>query len=95
MNTQIIKQIAHELIERFLSELKYGLASPATFEQEYGEDECLKLVVGFEESGGGSAPDDKPYTLQVGNFDFYSLVGIEKWQWVNPVELGVSKNNFN
>lgn len=94
MNTQIIKEIAHELVDKFLSELKYGLASPATFEQEYGEDDCLMLKVKFNEYGGGPSPDDASYELEIVDFDFYTLTDSGNWKWITSESIGITENDF-
>lgn len=90
-----MKRTAQHLIKTFFNELKYGLDSPATFEECFGDDECLKLEVWFNESGGGSSPDSEPYQLEVKLFEFYTLTEKAEWKYVSPELLGISKNDFN
>lgn len=90
-----MKRTAQHLIKTFFSELKYGLDSPATFEECFGDDECLKLEVWFNESGGGASPDSEPYQLEVKRFEFYTLTEKAEWKYVSPELLGISKNDFN
>lgn len=88
------KEIASELIEMFFNELHWGLESPAVFEKEYGEDDCLMLKVKFNEYGGGPSPDDDPYELEIIDFDFYTLTDNGNWEWVTSESLGITENDF-
>lgn len=91
-----MKQTARHLIDTFFDELRYGIKSPATFEELYNDDEeCLKLKVWFYESGDAPPPDSEPYLLEVKRFEFYTLTEKAEWKYVNPDVLGISKNDFN
>lgn len=90
-----MKQTARHLIDTFFDELRYGYESPVTFEELYNDDECLKLKVWFNESGGGASPDSEPYQLEVKRFEFYTLTEKAEWKYVSPELLGISKNDFN
>lgn len=84
-----IQQAASKLVSQFFHDLPLGLDSPATFEQEYGEDDVLKLKVEFTEYGGGSSPYDPNYEFHLVDFGFYNPT------WVNPEMLGISREDFN
>lgn len=83
-----IQQAASRLVSQFFHDLPLGLDSPATFEQEYGEDNILELKVEFAEYGGGPSPYDIEYQFHLVDFDFYNPT------WVNPEMLGISREDF-
>lgn len=83
-----IQQAASRLVSQFFHDLQLGLESPATFEQEYGEDNILELKVEFTEYGGGPSPYDPEYQFHLVDFDFYNPT------WVNPEILGISREDF-
>jgi hypothetical protein len=94
----MIKQAASELVDRFFCQLPLGLESPASFEEDYAENDSLRLEITFSQDGGGASPDAEPYRIHVDRFDFYQLKGDSlsnlRWEWVEPISIGITQEDF-